>query len=149
MCKFLELHIIFDINYLQKLKNFPHVPEQDRVDIIYKLEESNPPTKRALARVYNVTEKTIREVWKNRVHILEQVSQIPEAKRAKTFRHSSGYYQEIETRLVSWIKIMRDANLVVPPSLALLKAKKLRRLCRLQNFKGRVSGLLVCMIVTG
>ena len=41
----------------------------------------------------------------------------------KTFRASVGRYTKLEDRLYLWIDGMRQANLPVPPSLAIAKAK--------------------------
>jgi len=45
--------------------------------------------------------------------------------KEKTFRSSIGRFTQLEDMLYIWIDNMRRANLLVPPSLAIAKAKNI------------------------
>jgi hypothetical protein len=59
--------------------------EHQRCEIILKLSKMNAPSKRALARKYNVSEGTIRKVWDNWEVILEQSALLSEEVKERTF----------------------------------------------------------------
>jgi hypothetical protein len=65
--------------------------ESHRCEIISKLNKTNPPSKRALAREYNVSEDAIRKVWEKRDSILERSALLSEEAKQKTFRALVGF----------------------------------------------------------
>jgi hypothetical protein len=52
--------------------------ESQRCEIISKLSKTNPPSKRALACEYDVSEGTIQKVWEKRDSILERSALLSE-----------------------------------------------------------------------
>jgi hypothetical protein len=64
--------------------------ESQCCEIISKLSKTNPPSKCALAREYNVSEGAIRKVWEKQDSILEQSALLSEEAKQKTFRASVG-----------------------------------------------------------
>jgi hypothetical protein len=99
--------------------------EQQRLEIIVKLRKPNPPSKRSVAREYNVNEKAVRRIWDNRSDIEQRSSLMPSEKRATTFRASVGHFSEVEDKLYTWIEAMQRAHVTVSPSLAMVKAKQI------------------------
>ena len=99
--------------------------ESQRSDIIAKLSRSNPPSKRSVAREFDVTEGAIRKIWENREEIQNRCASMSEDFKAQTFRVCVGRFSELENLLYLWIDSMRRANMPVPPSLAILKAKQI------------------------
>ncbi len=85
----------------------------------------NAPSKRALARNYNVSEGAIRKVWDNREAILERSTLLSEEAKERTFQAFVGKFIELEDILYIWIDNMRRAKLHVLPSLAIAKAKSI------------------------
>jgi hypothetical protein len=85
----------------------------------------NPPSKRALAREYDVSEGAIRKVWEKQDSILERSTLLSEEAKQKTFRASVGRFTELEDMLYIWIDSMRHARFPVPPSFAIAKAKSI------------------------
>ena len=70
-----------------------------------------------------MNEATIRKVRSKREGICKRSALMSEEAKKKTSRASVGRFTEVEDKLYLWIDIMRRANLPVPPSLAILKAK--------------------------
>lgn len=99
--------------------------EQQRLEIISKLRKPNPPSKRSVAREYNVNEKAVRRIWDNRADIEQRSSLMSGEKRATTFRVSVGHFSEVEDKLYTWIEAMQRAHITVSPSLAIVKAKQI------------------------
>jgi hypothetical protein len=99
--------------------------ESQRLEIISKLRKNCPPSKRALAREYSISEAAIRKLWVNRESILERSALMSEEAKEKTFRASVGRFTELEDALYTWIDRRRRAKLPVPPSLAISKAKNI------------------------
>jgi len=99
--------------------------KSQRCEIISKLSKTNPPSKRALSREYDVSEGTIGKVWEKQDSILEQSTLLSEELKQKTFRASIGRFTELEDMLYIWIDSMRRAKLSVLPSLAIAKAKNI------------------------
>ncbi len=73
--------------------------ESQRCKIISKLSKTNPRSKRALAREYDVSESAIRNVWEKRNSIFEQSAVLSEEAKQKTFRASVGRFTELEDLL--------------------------------------------------
>jgi hypothetical protein len=99
--------------------------ESHRCEIISKLSKTNPPSKCTLAREYDVNEGAIRKVWEKQDSILERSALLSEEAKQKTSRASVGRFTELEDMLYIWIDSMRRAKLLVPPSLAIAKAKSI------------------------
>jgi hypothetical protein len=102
-----------------------HLNESQHCEIISKLSKTNPPSKRALAREYDVSEGVIQKVWEKRDSILERSTLLSEEAKQKTFRASIGRFTELEDMLYIWIDSMCHARLPVSPSLAIAKAKNI------------------------
>jgi len=99
--------------------------ESQRCEIISKLSKTNPPSKRALVREYDVSKGAIWKVWEKRDSILERSALLSEEAKEKTFRTSVGRFTKLENMLYIWIDSMRRAKLHVPPSLAIAKVKSI------------------------
>jgi hypothetical protein len=97
--------------------------EHQCCEIISKLSKTNAPSKRALAREYNISEGTIQKVWDNHEAILERFALLSEEAKERTFRAFVGRFIELEDMLYIWIDNMRRAKLHIPPSFAIAKAK--------------------------
>ena len=108
---------------MSKKPNGKRLNDSQRCEIISKLSKTNPPSKRALAREYDVNEGAIRKVWEIRESILERSALLSEEAKGTRFRASVGRNPELEEMLYVWIDSMRRAKLPVPPSLAIAKAK--------------------------
>jgi hypothetical protein len=106
-----------------KKPNGKRLNEHQCCEIISKLSKTNAPSKRALARKYNVNEGAIRKVWDNHEAILERFALLSEEVKERTFRASVGRFIKLEDMLYIWIDSMRRAKLPIPPSLAIAKAK--------------------------
>jgi hypothetical protein len=83
------------------------------------------PSKRVIAREYDVIEGAIRKMWDKREQILQQSALMSNEAKEKTFRSFVGRFTELEDMLYIWIDSMCHANLHVPPSLAITKAKSI------------------------
>jgi hypothetical protein len=90
-----------------------------------KLSKMDAASKRAIALEYDVSEGAIRKVWDKRKKILERSALMSDEAKKKTFRSFIGRFTELEYMLYIWIDNMRRANLPVPPSLAIAKAKSI------------------------
>jgi hypothetical protein len=106
-----------------KKSNEHHVNEHQRCEIILKLNKTNAPSKRALAREYNINEGAIRKVWDNHEAILEWSALLSKEAKERTFRPSIGQFIELEDMLYIWTNSMHCAKLPILPSLAIAKAK--------------------------
>ena len=110
---------------MTKNENGKRLNESQRCEIIAKLSKTSPPSKRAIAREYHVTDTSVQKVWLNRAAIQERSALFTEEDKKKTYRASIGRYKELEDALFTWIENMRCASLLVPPSLAIAKAKSI------------------------
>ncbi len=99
--------------------------ESQHCEIISKLSKTNPPSKRALAHEYDVSNGVIWKVWEKRDSILERSTLLSKKTKRQTFRASVGRFTELEDMLYIWIDSMRRVRLPVPPSLAIAKAKSI------------------------
>jgi len=99
--------------------------ESQRCEIISKLSKTNPPSKRALAREYDVSEGAIRKVWEKWDLILERSALLSKEVKQKTFKASVGRFTELEDMLYISTDSMRRAKLPVLPSFAIAKAKSI------------------------
>jgi hypothetical protein len=108
-----------------KKPNGKHLNESQRCEIITKLSKTDAPSKRAIVRESDVSEGAIKKVWDKREQILEQLALMFDEVKEKTFRSSVGCFTELEDMLYIWIDSMRRANLHVPRSLAIAKAKSI------------------------
>jgi len=110
---------------MSKKPNEKHFNESQRCEIVVKLSKTDAPSKRAIAREYDVTEGAIKKVWDKQEQILERFALMYDETKEKTFRSSVGRFTELEDMLYIWIDNMCRANLPVPPSLAIAKAKSI------------------------
>ena len=110
---------------MSKKPNGKRLNEFQRCEIIAKLSKTDARSKRAIAREYDVSEGAIRKVWEKREQILERSALMSDEAKEKIFRSCVGRFTEIEDMLYIWIDSMRRANLPVPPSLAIAKAKSI------------------------
>ncbi len=110
---------------LLKKPNGKHLNEHQHCEIILKLSKTNASSKRALAREYNISESAIQKVWDNWEAILERSALLSEEAKESTFRASVGRFTKLEDMFYIWINNMRCAKLLVPPSLAMAKAKNI------------------------
>ncbi|CAK9238636.1 unnamed protein product [Sphagnum troendelagicum] len=110
---------------MSKKPNGKRLNESQRCEIIAKLSKTNAASKRAIAREYDVSEGAIRKVWDKQEQILERFALMSDEAKEKTFRSSVGRFTELEDMLYIWIDSMGCANLPVPPSLAIAKAKSI------------------------
>jgi hypothetical protein len=116
---------MLDSAAMSKKPNGKRLNESQRCEIIAKLSKTNAASKRAIAREYDVSEGAIRKVWDKREQILERSALMSDEAKKKTFRSSIGRFTELEDMLYIWIDSMRRANLPVPPSFAIAKAKSI------------------------
>ena len=72
-----------------------------------------------------MSETAFTKVWSNLDDIRKRSALMPEEAKKKKFRASVGWLTELEDKLYFWIDSMRCASLPVPPTLAILKAKKI------------------------
>jgi hypothetical protein len=114
---------MLDLAAMSKKPNGKRLNESQRCEIIAKLSKTNVASKRAIVREYDVSEGAIRKVWDKREQILERSALMSDEAKEKTFRSSVGRFTELEDMLYIWIDSMRHANLPVPPSFAIAKAK--------------------------
>jgi hypothetical protein len=116
---------MLDSAAMSKKPNGKRLNESQRCEIIAKLSKTDATSKRAIAREYDVSEGAIRKVWDKREQILERFALMSDEAKEKTFGSSVGRFTELEDMLYIWIDNMRRANLPVPPSLAIAKAKSI------------------------
>ena len=111
-------------NMLGKVRG-KRLSESQRFDIMEKLNKPNPPSKRAIARTYNVSNTTIRKIWNNRDSVVSRTSHMSSGERNTCYRASEAKFPELEQRLYEWVDMVHRIKLVVPPSLGITKAKKI------------------------
>jgi hypothetical protein len=110
---------------MSKKPNEKHLNESQRCEIIVKLSKTDAPSKKAIAREYDFSEGAIRKVWDKQEQTLERFALMFDEAKEKTFRSFVGRFTKLEDMLYIWIDSMRRANLPVPPSLAIAKAKNI------------------------
>jgi hypothetical protein len=110
---------------MSKKPNGKCLNESQRCEIVAKLSKTDAPNKRAITREYDVSEGAIRKVWDKREQILERSALMSDEAKEKTFQSSVGRFIELEDMLYIWIDNMCRANLPIPPSLAITKAKSI------------------------
>jgi hypothetical protein len=116
---------MLDSAVMSKRPNKKRLNESQRCEIIVKLSKTDAASKKAITREYDVSEGAIRKVWDKREQILEQSALMSDETKEKTFRSSVGCFTELEDMLYIWIDNMRRANLPIPLSLAIAKAKSI------------------------
>ncbi|CAM6028739.1 unnamed protein product [Sphagnum balticum] len=116
---------MLDLAAMSKKLNGKRLNESQQCEIIVKLSKTDAPIKRVIAREYDVSERAIKKVWDKWGQILERSALISDETKEKTFRSFVGHFIELEDMLYIWIDNMRCANLPVPPSLAIAKAKSI------------------------
>jgi len=116
---------MFDLAAMSKKPNRKRLNESQRCEVIAKLNKTDAASKRAIAHEYDVSEGAIRKVWDKWEQILERSALMSNEAKEKTFRSSVGCFTELEDMLYIWIDSMCRANLPVPPSLTIAKAKSI------------------------
>ena len=76
-----------------------HLNEAQRLEIISKLSQLNHPSKRNIARQYEVSEIAIIKVWINREAICNHSVLMSEEAKKKSFCLSAGRYTDLEDKL--------------------------------------------------
>ena len=104
-----------------------------RLEIIQSLDSSNPPSKRQLARQYEVDEKTIRKIYLQRGTIMRRAERVSDKCRSETFRARKAKYEELEDKLYKWFEACRQVNLPVPPQMVRVKALKIAKEFRISS----------------
>ena len=94
----------------------------DKLLIIKELEKSNPPSKRSLAKRFDMNESSIRYIWSIREEIKKRCEFLPEQYKAKKKKFTPPKFPKLEDHLFDWIDILRKAKKPVSPTLALRKA---------------------------
>ena len=64
--------------------------ESERLEVIFKLNQPNPPSKRSITRQYGVSEATTRKVWLKREDIHKRSALMFEEAKKKTFKSVCG-----------------------------------------------------------
>ena len=64
------------------------------LEIIAKLQKPNPPSKRAIACAYCVSESAIRMFWGHKDSIFKHTKLVPESTRISTFHVSQACFPE-------------------------------------------------------
>jgi hypothetical protein len=116
---------MLDSAAMSKKPNKKRLNESQRCEIIVKLSKTDAPSKKAIAREYDVSEGAIRKVWDKREQILKRSALMSYEAKEKAFRSSIGRFTKLEDMLYIWIDSMCRANLLFPPSLAIAKAKNI------------------------
>jgi len=73
--------------------------ESQRLKAISKLSQTNPPSKRSIARQYKVSEATIRKSWVKREVIHKCSDLMFEETKKKKIRASVGRFKDMEDKL--------------------------------------------------
>jgi hypothetical protein len=108
---------------MSKKPNGKCLNESHQWEIIAKLSKTDAPSKRAIAREYDVSEGAIRKVWDKWEQILERSALMSDEVKKKTFQSFVGCFIELGDMLYIWIDSMCRANLPISPSVAIAKAK--------------------------
>jgi hypothetical protein len=98
-----------------------------QLKIIAKLQKPNPPSKRAIACAYCVSESAIRKLWGHKDSIFKHTELVPESTRISTFHVSQACFPELEDQLFLWVDTMRHLKLELPPTLVMAKAVEIAR----------------------
>ena len=73
--------------------------ESERLEVISKLNQPNPPSKRSIARQYEVSEATIRKAGLKREDIRKRSALMSKEVKKKAFKASVGRFTELEDKL--------------------------------------------------
>ena len=73
--------------------------ESERLEVICRWNQPNPPSKQSIARQYRMSEATFRKVWLKREDIRKRSATMSEEAKKKTFRASVGRFTEVEAKL--------------------------------------------------
>ena len=96
---------------------------EEKLKIIEKLESSDAPSGRAIAREFEVDEKTIRKIKKEKATIKLRISKMSEDSRKISKRVSIGKFPELEERLFHWLNACQLSEVSVSSSMIQDKAK--------------------------
>ena len=113
--------------------------DSERLEIIAKLQKHNPPSKRAVAHEYNVSEGAIRKLWSQKESILKCMEHIPESTRISTFCLTQARFPELEDQIFLWIDSMRRLKLELPPTIVMAKAAEIARSLNIEENEFKAS----------
>ena len=91
--------MIFSIIHIIVTGKVKGLNESERLEVIFKLNQPNPPSKWGITRQYGVSEATIRKVWLKHEDICKCSALMSEEAKKKTFRVSVGRFTEVEDKL--------------------------------------------------
>ena len=94
-----------------------------KLEIIDELSRPKPPSKRSLARRYDVSEGAIRYIWINRKTISDSAFKLSDNLINSISRSTKPQYADLEEKLYSWVETLRFAKIPISPSLVISKAK--------------------------
>ena len=118
--------------------------DNQRIEIIHKLQKPNAPSQRSIAREYHVSESAIRKILENEVGILQHVQFSSDSRRKTTFCASIPSFPVVEDKLYNWIDACQRKKIEVPPSIALSKARDIAQKEGIEEkFKGSWCWLFV------
>jgi Tc5 transposase DNA-binding domain len=103
--------------------------------VISKLQEVDAPSKRSIAREYDVSEGSIRKFLNERDSIQQRSSFMSNTARKASFRSTVGRFQPIEDALYEWLDSMQRSKLTIPPSLTIAKAGEIVEFMGFDDFK--------------
>ncbi|CAM6062574.1 unnamed protein product [Sphagnum tenellum] len=92
-----------------KKPNRKRLNETQRCEIIATLSKTDAPSKKAIAREYDVNEGAIKKVWDKREQFLERYALMSNEAKEETFQSSIGHFTKLEDMLYIWIDNMRCA----------------------------------------
>ena len=99
--------------------------EQTRLEIIDKASAPAPPSNRALARQYKISEAAVRKLLKNKQAVIDRTRNKAAAQLATTRRYVAPNHPQLEADLHDWLVRLRGLKIEVTPSLVQVKALEL------------------------
>lgn len=97
--------------------------DAQRLEIIRRRREENPPSLRSLAREFNVSDKSIRNVMLCAEEIEKRNVNVDLKHQLQTFRHAAPRFPDLEERVFQWIMSLRKVQINPTPTAIMEKAK--------------------------
>lgn len=97
--------------------------DAQRLEIIRRRREEKPPSLRSLAREFNVSDKSIRNVMLCAEEIEKRNVNVDLKHQLQTFRHAAPRFPDLEERVFQWIVSLRKVQINPTPSGIMDKAK--------------------------
>lgn len=97
--------------------------DAQRLEIIRRRREENPPSLRSLAREFNVSDKSIRNVMLCAEEIKKRNVNVDLKHQLQTFRHAAPRFPDLEERVFQWIMSLRKVQINPTPTAIMEKAK--------------------------